>query len=134
MTSPRKKGRVLLVEDNPVNQKITGLMLRKLGYEFDIANNGREAVALAGEKRHEIMLLDCEMPELDGYGAARAIREAEKGGPRVPMIAFTANALAGTREQCLAAGMDLFLTKPVQLQDLRLALDAARKLIPPPGQ
>jgi CheY-like chemotaxis protein len=87
-----------------------------------VAGNGLEAIDLSGRLPYDIIFLDCQMPELDGYGAARAIREREAGGPRVPIIALTANAMGGDREECLAAGMDDYLSKPVVMASLASAL------------
>jgi CheY-like chemotaxis protein len=125
--SPGSRGRILLVEDHPINQKVADLMLVKLGYTIDLASNGHEAVRMAGKTAYDAILLDCEMPELDGLAASRSIRASEKNGRRVPIIAITANAMTGTKEQCLAAGMDVYLTKPVQLAQLRAALDSMHK-------
>jgi CheY-like chemotaxis protein len=88
----------------------------------DVAGNGLEALDLSGRLPYDIIFLDCQMPELDGYGAARAIRKREAGGSRVPIVALTANAMEGDREQCLAAGMDDYLTKPVVIASLAATL------------
>jgi len=87
-----------------------------------VAGNGLEAIDLSGRLPYDIIFLDCQMPELDGYGAARAIRVREAGGPRVPIVALTANAMDGDREQCLAAGMDDYLSKPVVMTSLAASL------------
>ncbi|MFA6288246.1 MAG: ATP-binding protein [Opitutaceae bacterium] len=130
-SSPRfpdgSRGHALLAEDNAINQKLAEFMLRKLGYRIDIAINGHEAVRMATAGAYDVILLDCEMPELDGLSATRAIRASEPVGHRVPIIAITANAMMGTREKCLAAGMDIYLTKPIQLDRLRTALDSVHK-------
>jgi CheY-like chemotaxis protein len=97
-------------------------MLERLGCRVDVAGNGLEALALSSRMPYDIIFLDCQMPELDGYGAARAIRAREAGGPRVPIIALTANAMEGDREACLAAGMDDYLSKPVVMASLTSAL------------
>ncbi|MDF3056417.1 MAG: arcB [Rariglobus sp.] len=115
-------GHVLLAEDNPTNRKLASHLLKKLGYRVDVANNGRECVALAAVGHYDLILMDCEMPELDGFSATRAIRRAEPPTRRVPIIALTANALAGVEAECLAAGMDAYLTKPVQVETLRSTL------------
>jgi len=125
--SAGSRGRILLVEDNPTNQKVASFMLLKLGYTIDIASNGHEAVSKTGETSYDVILLDCEMPGLDGFEAARAIRLAEPVGRHTPIIAITANAMAGTKEKCIAAGMDFYLTKPIQFAQLRTALDSAHK-------
>ncbi len=121
------RGHVLLAEDNATNQKLAEFMLKKLGYRIDIAGNGHEAVRMATDGAYDVILLDCEMPELDGLSAARVIRASEPAGRRIPIIAITANAMIGTREKCIAAGMDIYLTKPIQIDRLRAALDAMRK-------
>ncbi|MGA2118585.1 MAG: PAS domain S-box protein [Bryobacteraceae bacterium] len=105
--------RVLLAEDNPINRRIGVLMLEKLGCQVEVAVNGREAVEMAGTWPYDLILMDCGMPEMDGLAAAREIRSRQCGDRRVPIVALTANALAGTRTQCLEAGMDDFVSKPV---------------------
>jgi signal transduction histidine kinase/CheY-like chemotaxis protein len=110
--------RVLLAEDNPVNQKVIVRMLEKLGYRVDIANDGSEAVQAACSSRYDIVLMDCEMPTMDGYQATRAIRNAESSESRTPIVALTANVMNGSRDKCLAAGMDDHVIKPVKRQVL----------------
>ena len=123
----RLTGRVLVVDDNRVNQMVAARMLASLGVEADVAGNGREALdALA--RPYDAVLMDCQMPELDGYEASREIRRREGTSRRTPIIALTAHALAGDRERCLACGMDDFLTKPLQRAALVEAL--ARHLAP----
>jgi CheY-like chemotaxis protein len=109
---------VLLAEDNPVNQKVMVRTLEKLGYSVDIANDGSEAVRAAGSNRYDIVLMDCEMPTMDGYQATRAIRASEANGKRTPIVALTANVMNGNREKCLEAGMDDHVIKPVKRQVL----------------
>lgn len=105
---------VLVVEDNPVNQLVATGLLENLGAEVALASDGLEAIAqLARPHRFAAVLMDCRMPRMDGFDATRAIRAGEPAGSRVPIIAMTASALEGERERCLAAGMDDFLTKPV---------------------
>ena len=111
--------RVLLAEDNIVNQKIATRLLERLGCDVTLVANGRDAVAASLRGKYDIVLMDCQMPEMDGYQAAAAIRETERAGSRVPILALTAHALAGERERCLAAGMDDFVTKPISLDTLR---------------
>lgn len=119
--SPGKSGHLLLVEDNITNRRLFAVMLGKLGYTFDVAVNGKEAIALFPRRHYHAILMDCEMPELDGFEATREIRAMEKAGGntrRVPIIAVTANAMAGTRAKCLDVGMDHYLTKPLRLEIL----------------
>lgn len=119
--------RLLLVEDNLVNQKVAQAQLRRLGHVADVANNGVEALGMLTRSDYQIILMDCQMPELDGYETTRRIRRNEADslyGLRRPhhIIALTANAMAGDREKCLEAGMDDFLTKPLELEALRQSL------------
>jgi CheY-like chemotaxis protein len=114
--------RALVAEDNPVNQRLTVLMLEKLGVRADVARNGREALQMFGERGYDIVFMDCQMPEMNGYDAAREIRRRETSDPRVAIIALTAEAIAGCREQCLKAGMDDYLTKPLKKEHLAQAL------------
>ena len=106
--------RVLLVEDNLVNQDIGAAMLGGLGLRVELANNGVEAVASFGRNRYDLILMDCQMPEMDGFAATAEIRarEAASGSPRTAIVALTANAMQGDRERCLGAGMDDYLAKP----------------------
>jgi signal transduction histidine kinase/ActR/RegA family two-component response regulator len=116
---------ILLVEDNPVNQKLASTLLRKQGHRVETAENGREAVARTGLERFDLILMDIQMPEMDGMDATAAIRarEQESGG-HVPIFAMTAHAMTGDRERCLSAGMDGYLAKPIQMQELIKVLSA----------
>jgi len=120
----RDRPRVLLAEDNPVNQLVARGMLTKLGCDIEVALNGALAVEAMARTHFDVILMDCQMPVMDGLEAARAIREAERiaGQARTPIVALTANSLPGDREHCLAAGMDDYLSKPVTLERLRTAL------------
>jgi len=120
---PASKGPAILVaEDNPVNQRVATRMLERRGFRVDVASNGREAVDLHRRGHYDLILMDCQMPELDGYAATAEIRRAESPPNRTPIIAMTANALQGDRERCLAAGMDDYLGKPVRATDLETVL------------
>jgi len=114
---------VLLAEDDAINREVARLLLSKLGCTVDVATNGREAVKMVLEGGYDVVLMDCQMPELDGYEATREIRRACGCQRSVPIIALTANAMEGDRETCLAAGMDDYVSKPVSSDGLREAID-----------
>ena len=119
---PRRTARVLLAEDNPVNQKVALAMLRRFGVEVRAVATGSEALdALAGSA-FDLVLMDCQMPVMDGFEATRRIRERERGARRMPVLAMTAEAMVGDRERCIAAGMDDHIPKPVRLETLHRAL------------
>jgi PAS domain S-box-containing protein len=106
---------ILLVEDNRVNQALAVKLIQKQGHSVEVANHGREALAMVEKSRFDLILMDIEMPEMDGFSATRAIREKEKAsGNHVPIIAMTAHAMSGDRERCLAGGMDGYVSKPIQ--------------------
>jgi PAS domain S-box-containing protein len=118
------RGRALVVEDNAVNQEMARAMLDMLGFRVTTASNGREGVlAAAADPDLDLILMDCQMPVMDGLAAARAIRAAESEGARVPIVALTGNAMPGDREACVAAGMDDYLAKPFSLTALRAMID-----------
>ena len=115
--------RVLVVEDNIANLKVAVRMVEKLGYRADVAANGVEAVRVLGDVRYDAVLMDCHMPEMDGFEATRAIRRNEPDGRHTPVIAMTASALSGDRERCLAAGMDDYISKPIKLHVVAAVLE-----------
>ncbi len=128
--------RVLVADDNPANQKVIQRLLEKLGHAPEVVTNGIEVVEAHRSGRFDIVLMDCQMPEMDGYEATRRIREFERSKPahqKTPVIALTAHALAGDREKCQEAGMDGYLSKPVSIRELALALEkfGARTGAPP---
>ncbi|MBC5828365.1 MAG: response regulator [Candidatus Eremiobacteraeota bacterium] len=111
---------ILVAEDNEVNQRLAVAQLKKLGIRAHVAANGHDAVNMMCEHRYALVLMDCQMPHMDGFAATRAIRKAEiRSGERLPIIAMTANAMEGDREECIAAGMDDYVSKPVTSQNLR---------------
>ncbi|OQX01506.1 MAG: hypothetical protein BWK73_45850 [Thiothrix lacustris] len=118
------EGHLLLVEDNLVNIKVAHVMLTKLGMSFDIAMDGHEAVAMLDKNHYDLVLMDCQLPGMDGYAATRQFRQQEQARhtPRTPVIALTANAMQGDRENCLQAGMDDYMTKPISMASLRQKL------------
>ena len=127
--TPPRKHRVLVVEDNAVNQIVARRSLEGMGIEVDIADNGRAALDILARNRYDLVFMDCQMPELDGFDATRALRDGSAGAldPKVPVVAMTAHALKGDRERCLEAGMDDYLTKPLDFADVRAKL---RRWIP----
>lgn len=119
----RLRGRILLVEDNESNQIVACVQLERMGLEVLVAANGRQALELLGKETVDLVLMDCQMPELDGFETTMALREQERGsGRHVPVVALTANAMKGDREKCREAGMDDYLAKPYSGEDLFRAL------------
>jgi CheY-like chemotaxis protein len=123
--SPSQQGRILLVEDNLINQQVALGMLESRGYQVTVAGNGREAVDAHANGVFDVILMDCDMPEMDGFEATREIRarESASGGEHIAIVALTANAMAQDRDACLAAGMDDHLGKPFSSATLQGMLD-----------
>ncbi|QYM77728.1 response regulator [Horticoccus luteus] len=119
----KPRHRVLLAEDNAVNRMVASGMLRRLGCAVEIAENGAEAVVKARLNHYDVILLDCLMPEMDGWTAASEIRRSGEGNARTPIVATTANATAGDRERCLQAGMTEYLAKPLRLSELARVIE-----------
>jgi hypothetical protein len=105
---------VLVVDDIETNRRVAGHMLRRIGCTFDLVDGGSAALAALAENHYDVVLMDCQMPDMDGYETTAEIRSREAGGARIPIVAMTANAMAGDRIRCLEAGMDDYLSKPVQ--------------------
>jgi CheY-like chemotaxis protein len=121
---------ILLVEDNPVNQKLAQRAIEKMGHSITLAGNGVRAVEACTSGRFDLILMDLQMPEMDGIEATARIREAEQGtGRHTPIIAMTAHAMHGDRDQCIRAGMDDYISKPVDLHALARMIEryAARE-------
>jgi CheY-like chemotaxis protein/HPt (histidine-containing phosphotransfer) domain-containing protein len=120
-----KNARILLVEDNEINQLVAVEMLKAAGYRCEIRSNGKQAVEAVSQNEYDLVLMDCQMPEMDGYEATRAVRKSERlsGKKPLPIVALTANALAGDRQRCLEAGMTDYLKKPLNRDELFDALE-----------
>ncbi len=119
----RAKTRILIVEDNLVNQKVAIRMLEKLGYRCDVSSNGKEALKALDMIPYDVIFMDCQMPEMDGYEATREIRRIQGALKHTPIVAMTAEALEGDREKCINAGMDDYLPKPIQINSLKMVLE-----------
>ena len=129
----RRRLQILLAEDNVVNQEVAATMLRKRGHEVDVVGDGRAAVAAAARKRYDAVLMDIQMPEMDGFEATRQIR-ATPAGRDLPIVALTAHALSGEREKCLAQGMSDYLTKPFKAHELFAVVEGTASVPPAPRQ
>jgi CheY-like chemotaxis protein len=115
--------RILVAEDNVVNQKLALRLLQQMGYRADIASNGIEAIESIERQPYDVVLMDVQMPEMDGLAAAREINRRWPDGTRPRIVAMTANAMRGDREECIQAGMDDYVTKPIRVDQLVEALE-----------
>jgi PAS domain S-box-containing protein len=124
----KRRLRILLAEDNGINQKVAVLLLRKMGHEVDVVDNGEQAVAAVGRDIYDLVLMDCQMPVMDGYAATQAIRQLNLPN-RIPIIAMTANAMPEDRGRCAEAGMDDYVSKPISIARLQDAIEAATTMM-----
>jgi two-component system, sensor histidine kinase len=122
--------RVLVAEDNPISREVARHQLQRLGYAVDTVASGADLLAALAERSYDAVLLDCQMPEMSGYDAARELRRREGAAGHLPIIAMTAHAIDGAREKCLAAGMDDYISKPVRPEELQAVL---QRWLPEPG-
>ena len=123
-SKPDSERRILVVDDSVMNQKLTVVHLQRLGFAADVVSNGLEAVDACAQRPYDVIFMDCEMPQMDGYQATEEIRRREEGTlRRIPIVAMTAHAGARDRERCFAAGMDYYLPKPVRSDELQKLLD-----------
>jgi two-component system, sensor histidine kinase and response regulator len=128
--APASNGRyrILLAEDNLVNQKLAVGLLEKMGHQVVVAQSGTELLALLQQERFDLVLMDVQMPEMDGLAATREIRRREQGRQHIPVIAMTAHAMKGDRESCIAAGMDGYIAKPISRAELQEVIDQAMRV------
>src|ERR1700676_3058616 len=119
----RDRNRILLAEDNIVNQKVALRFLEKLDFRVDVVADGHAVIAAWESGNFDLILMDCQMPKMDGYAATREIRKLEQGEAHIPIVALTAHAMKGDEEKCRAAGMDDYLTKPIDRAKLEACLD-----------
>ena len=111
--------KILVVEDDFANQRVASLFLKKLGYEVEVAEHGQQAVDLSADKKYQLIFMDCQMPVMDGFEATREIRSNDGPNKDVPIIALTANVVCGVNGECIDAGMNDILNKPIQLDNMK---------------
>jgi two-component system sensor histidine kinase/response regulator len=121
--APASKGRVLIVDDNAINQLVARKAVQRVGYEAAVGGDGAAALEMIAGSRFQVVLMDCQMPGMDGYQTTAEIRRRERAGERLPVVAMTANSVDGDRERCSAAGMDDYIGKPLRLADLAEMLE-----------
>jgi CheY-like chemotaxis protein/HPt (histidine-containing phosphotransfer) domain-containing protein len=126
----RRPLHILLAEDHPVNQKLALRLLQKWGHTVDVVGNGREALAALEQQQYDLLLMDVQMPEMGGFEATAGVRERESGESHLPIVAMTAHAMKGDRERCLEAGMDGYVSKPIQPLEMFQAIEAATAHLP----
>jgi CheY-like chemotaxis protein len=124
-TEPRAPKRILVVDDNLINRRVAQRQLQRLGYVVDTVDGGKSALEALSKASYSVVLMDCEMPEMDGYATTAEIRRREGSQKHTTIIAMTAHALEGARERCLASGMDDYVAKPVKLEALTAVIKAA---------
>ncbi len=122
---PLQNHRLLVVEDNLVNQQVARGRLERMGFDVHVAENGAAALEMLNREHYDLIFMDCQMPVLDGYQATRRIREMEQRGRsrRIPIVAMTAHAMSGDRDQCIRAGMDDYVSKPFNTEELQSILE-----------
>jgi len=114
--------KILIVEDDYANQRVASLFLKKLGYEIEVAENGRQGLELAISNSYQLIFMDCQMPIMDGYDATKAIRKEDGPNQKTPIIALTANVVCGVNDKCIGAGMNDVLNKPLQFDNMKQML------------
>jgi CheY-like chemotaxis protein len=123
LEAPQHRLRILLAEDNAINQRLALRLLEKCGHQVAVTTNGREALAALDHGEFDVVLMDIQMPDMDGFEATAAIRSKERAiGKHLPIIAMTAHAMTGDRERCIGAGMDGYIAKPIRPQELFQAI------------
>jgi CheY-like chemotaxis protein len=120
---PKKKKKLLLVEDNPISQNLELKILREVGYDVDAVSTGQDAIDYVVTENYNLVLMDVEMTDMDGIVATKKIRELRSSASRVPIIAVTAHSSMKDRERCLAAGMDDYIAKPINIHFLKITID-----------